>query len=244
LTLDEPRPMRHEINLANTLTVLNGLVGFISIWLTLEGLVILAAQVLLLAVLLDALDGRVARRRGGGSEMGMELDSLADIVSFGVAPALFVYRAGLVVGGLLGVFAVSSLVVAGIIRLARFNIVKKGEYFMGLPIPAQALFLITYHLSDYVLPPEVFTVVVVALALLMVSTLKYPSFKSRHALGLQAAVLGPFALALLAWEALTSGLLVLDALALPPLVVYVALGPLAHWVSNRSPKEAHSKKDR
>lgn len=244
MTLDEPRPMRHEINLANTLTVLNGLVGFISIWLTLEGLVILAAQVLLLAVLLDALDGRVARRRGGGSEMGMELDSLADIVSFGVAPALFVYRAGLVVGGLLGVFAVSSLVVAGIIRLARFNIVKKGEYFMGLPIPAQALFLITYHLSDYVLPPEVFTVVVVALALLMVSTLKYPSFKSRHALGLQAAVLGPFALALLAWEALTSGLLVLDALALPPLVVYVALGPLAHWVSNRSPKEAHSKKDR
>lgn len=244
MTLDEPRPMRHEINLANTLTVLNGLVGFISIWLTLEGLVILAAQVLLLAVLLDALDGRVARRRGGGSEMGMELDSLADIVSFGVAPALFVYRAGLVVGGLLGVFAVSSLVVAGIIRLARFNIVKKGEYFMGLPIPAQALFLITYHLSDYVLPPEVFTVVVVALALLMVSTLKYPSFKSRHALGLQAAVLGPFALALLAWEALTSGLLLLDALALPPLVVYVALGPLAHWVSNRSPKEAHSKKDR
>ena len=244
MTLDEPRPMRHEINLANTLTVLNGLVGFISIWLTLEGLVILAAQVLLLAVLLDALDGRVARRRGGGSELGMELDSLADIVSFGVAPALFVYRAGLVVGGLLGVFAVSSLVVAGIIRLARFNIVKKGEYFMGLPIPAQALFLITYHLSDYVLPPEVFTVLVVALSLLMVSTLKYPSFKSRHALGLQAAVLGPFALALLAWEALTSGLLVLDALALPPLVVYVALGPLAHWVSNRSPKEAHSKKDR
>jgi CDP-diacylglycerol--serine O-phosphatidyltransferase len=236
--------MRHEINLANTLTVLNGLVGFISIWLTLEGLVILAAQVLLVAALLDALDGRVARRRGGGSELGMELDSLADIVSFGVAPALFIYRAGLVVGGLLGMFAVSSLVVAGIIRLARFNIVKKGEYFMGLPIPAQALFLITYHLSDYVLPPEVFTVIVVALSLLMVSTLKYPSFKSRHAIGIQAAVLGPFTLALLAWEALTSGLLVLDALALPPLLVYVALGPLAHWVSSRSPKEAHSKKDR
>jgi len=240
----ESKSMRHEINLANTLTVLNGFVGFISIWLTIENLVIPAAQVLLLAALLDALDGRVARRRGGASELGMELDSLADIVSFGVAPALFVYRAGLVVGGPLGMLAVSSLVVAGIIRLARFNFVKKGEYFMGLPIPAQALFLITYHLSDYVLPPEVFTVIVVALAFLMVSTLKYPSFKSRHALGLEAAVLGPFALALLAWEALTSGLLVLNALALPPLVVYVVLGPLAHWASSRTPKGAQSRKDR
>lgn len=244
MTLDESKPMRHEINLANTLTVLNGLVGFISIWLTLEGLVILAAQALLLAALLDALDGRVARRRGGASELGMELDSLADIVSFGVAPALFLYRAGLVVGGPLGMLAVSSLVVAGIIRLARFNIVKKGEYFLGLPIPAQALFLITYHLSDYVLPPEVFTVIVVALAFLMVSTLKYPSFKSRHALGLEAAVLGPFTLALLAWEALTSGLLVLNALALPPLVVYVVLGPVAHWASSRTAKGAQSRKDR
>lgn len=244
MTENESKPLRHEINLANILTVLNGLVGFISIWLSIENLVIPAAQVLLLAALLDALDGRVARRRGGASELGMELDSLADIVSFGVAPALFIYQAGLVVRGPLGMLATSSLVVAGIIRLARFNIVKKGEYFVGLPIPAQALFLITYHLSDYVLPPEFFTVIVVALSLLMVSTLKYPSFKHRHAIGIQAAVMGPFALILLAWEAVTSGLLVLDALALPPLVVYVVLGPLAHWVSTRTPKEAGSKQDR
>jgi len=61
---------------------------------------------------------------------------------------------------------------------------------------------------------------------------------------MQAAVMAPFATALLVLEALTSGLLVLDALALPPLVVYVALGPLAHWVSSRTPKDAHSKKGR
>lgn len=236
--------MRHEINLANTVTVLNGLVGFISIWLTIENLVILAAQVLLLAALLDALDGRVARRRAGASELGKELDSLADIVSFGVAPALFIYQAGLVVRGPLGMLSVSSLVVAGIIRLARFNVVKKGEYFVGLPIPGQALFLITYHLSDYLLPPEIFTVLVVLLALLMVSTLKYPSFKNVHSLRTQAAVLGPFAIALLAWEALTSGPLVLNALALPPLVVYVALGPLAHWLSNRTANGDSSNKYR
>jgi CDP-diacylglycerol--serine O-phosphatidyltransferase len=172
----------------------------------------------------------------------MELDSLADIVSFGVAPALCIYRAGLIVGGLIGMLAVSSLVIAGIIRLARFNIVKKGEYFVGLPIPAQALFLVTYHLSNCMLPPEVFTVVVVVLSFLMVSTLKYPSFKSRHALGTQVAVLTPLALALMAWQALSSGLLVLSALAFAPLVAYVALGPLAQWASSRTPSEARSRK--
>jgi CDP-diacylglycerol--serine O-phosphatidyltransferase len=243
-------PSRHDINLANTLTVLNALVGFISIWLSIQGgtiwgepPVILAAQVLLLAILLDALDGRVARRRGGASGLGKELDSLADIVSFGVAPALFLYEGGLVVGGPIGMLAVSTLVIAGIVRLARFNVLKTGEYFVGLPIPAQALFFITYHLSDYVLPPEIFTVIVVVLALLMVSTLKYPSFKSREAFGIQAAVIAPVSAVLLVLEALTSGWLVLDALALPTLVAYVALGPVAHWVSTRTPEEARSKKN-
>ena len=92
--------------------------------------------------MLDLLDGRIARMTGTTSEFGGELDSLADVISFGVAPALLVYAWGFSTVPRVGWLAAFLFVVCGALRLARFNVQRQrrcdGRYFVGLPIPAAA----------------------------------------------------------------------------------------------------------
>jgi CDP-diacylglycerol--serine O-phosphatidyltransferase len=93
------------------------------------------------AILLDVLDGRIARMTGTTSEFGGELDSLADVVSFGVAPALLAYSWGFATLPRVGWLVAFLFVACGTLRLARFNVQKSsvdGRYFVGLPIPAAA----------------------------------------------------------------------------------------------------------
>jgi CDP-diacylglycerol--serine O-phosphatidyltransferase len=117
-------------------------------------------------VVLDLLDGRIARLTGTTSQFGAELDSLADAISFGVAPALMAYRWALDEIPRLGWLAAFFFAMCGVLRLARFNVQKSGidpRYFVGLPIPAAA--------------GQLVTLLVVGLGFLMVSTFRYPSFK-------------------------------------------------------------------
>jgi len=152
-----------------------------------------AAWALFAAMIFDGLDGRVARLTRTTSSFGLHFDSLADLVSFGIAPAALIYNFALRWGTRPGLgWAVAFLfIICGAMRLARFNITTESlpkDVFQGLAIPAAAsvpvfsvlLFLDMEWVTEQGTAPVFwpFVVLMVALALLMVSTFKYPNFKS------------------------------------------------------------------
>lgn len=157
--------------------------GMMSLIMSSSGKFEYAAWLILLALIFDGLDGRVARLTKTTSKFGLEFDSLADIVSFGVAPAMLLYQ---YCGGEFGRFGmvVSALyVVFGAIRLARFNVTtleSEPSVFIGVPIPTAAVFisimilLYEKYSLDVYLPLLLSSLFV---AVLMVSNIRYPSFK-------------------------------------------------------------------
>ena len=153
-----------------------------------------AAILLMFAMLFDMLDGRVARMTRTQSAFGLQLDSLADIVSFGVAPSLLVYKWVLYRFPVAGLFVGFMFTACGAIRLARFNVlssgpagspVKPSKYTVGLPIPPASGILISLLLANHAmggaLSHERYTValfgVTIGLSLLMVSSFRFRSFK-------------------------------------------------------------------
>ncbi|RKG53399.1 CDP-diacylglycerol--serine O-phosphatidyltransferase [Corallococcus sp. AB011P] len=152
-----------------------------------------AALAILFAMFFDGFDGRVARLTKTQSDFGMQLDSLADVMSFGAAPALLVYKWALAPMGFWGLFISFAFMACGAMRLARFNVLAMrnphgggGGFFVGLPIPLAAGVLVSLIISHHVasqgealgdgarLPVAV---AVGALSLLMVSTVRYRTFK-------------------------------------------------------------------
>ncbi len=207
--------------IANTITVGNILMGFISIIFTFSGDYSNAVLAIFIALLFDGLDGRVARFLENSSEFGKELDSLSDVVSFGVAPALLIYSASLSTIGLLGIAAASSIVVAGAIRLARFNILKGLKYFLGLPIPVVGAFLSALIYTETKIAPKSLAVLAIILAYLMISKVKYPSFKQN----IRSRNLVIF---LLVFALFLAIVLVQrpDKLLVAPFLYYIAAGPV------------------
>jgi len=151
-----------------------------------------ASMLIIFAMFFDMVDGRVARLTRTQSAFGVEIDSLADIVSFGVAPAQLVYAWSLSALGKLGVVAAFAYVACGAIRLARFNVLatdqsgrpkKPSKYILGLPIPGAAGILVSLVAANHAVDGEiaalhaVIAVVVFALSFFMVSTIKFRSFK-------------------------------------------------------------------
>ncbi|MDR0664411.1 MAG: CDP-diacylglycerol--serine O-phosphatidyltransferase [Helicobacteraceae bacterium] len=141
-----------------------------------------------LSAIFDALDGRVARLTKTSSQFGKEFDSLADVVAFGVAPAFIFYFAAGDEFGRLGVLAAALFVVFGAVRLARFNVISSStepNVFIGLPIPAAALFVVsaTMLVVNYDSGRGAKLALLIAsaiIAVLMVSNIRYPSFKQIH----------------------------------------------------------------
>jgi CDP-diacylglycerol--serine O-phosphatidyltransferase len=162
-------------------TIANIFVGFLAIVNAMEGRVVTASWLILVAGIFDVLDGKVARFIRSTSEFGIEFDSLADVVSFGVAPSLVVYQAFFHRLGAPGVALSFLPLLFGGIRLARFNIQVSGddkESFIGLPIPAAASTISAYVIFNYDLWeglrfPALLVPVVITVSLLMVSTLEY-----------------------------------------------------------------------
>ncbi|GIV62228.1 CDP-diacylglycerol--serine O-phosphatidyltransferase [Rhodocaloribacter litoris] len=166
-------------------TLMNLLSGFIAIAQVYEGRFEHACWFIVLAGFFDLLDGMVARLSNGTSLFGVELDSLSDVVSFGVAPGFLVYVFGLREFGLLGLVVAALPAVCGAVRLARFNTTFDGEkkdYFIGLPIPVQAIVVVTLILNvndaawfnEYSLNNlSVLIPIIVVLAGLMVSTIRF-----------------------------------------------------------------------
>jgi len=188
---------RREDSVARGIYILPNLItsgslfaGFYSIAATYNGQFEKAAMAIIAGVVLDGLDGRVARMTRTTTRFGVEYDSLADLVSFGVAPAFLVYGWALSQFGRWGWLAAFLYLICGALRLARFNVqintVEKGQ-FNGLPIPAAATFVASIILLFYYLGGSggfkhlALLLAIYVLAFLMVSTVKYNSFKDLEA---------------------------------------------------------------
>jgi len=194
----------------------------------------LAAWAIVLAIVFDGLDGRVARLTKTTSKFGVQYDSLADIISFGMAPAFMVFAWKLMPFGRVGWMAAFLFLICGALRLARFNTMESEDSsgsFNGLPIPgAAAVVASIVILSEERIfshfPPVFLVIVVYALAFLMVSNIKYPAFKK---LGLKKRV--PFArflfVVLMLYLFATIPLLALGFISFS----YALLGPLGFLIS-------------
>ncbi len=172
--------------LPNLFTIAGLFAGFYAIVTAMEGYFNYAAVAIFVAMIMDFFDGRVARLTNTQSAFGAELDSLSDMVSFGVAPALVIYSWSLEGLGKLGWLAAFIFTAAGALRLARFNtqvLIADKRYFQGLPIPAAAgvlasmvwLCVDSEILGDVV--NMITAVLAIIIAILMVSNVRYYSFK-------------------------------------------------------------------
>lgn len=184
-------PLRRGVYILPSLITTAGLFsGFYAIIASMRGDFLLAAIAIMAANIFDVLDGRVARVTKSTSEFGIEYDSLSDLVAFGVAPGILVYRWALEPWGSWGWLAASLYVTCGALRLARFNVqydnVEK-RHFIGLPIPAAAEMIASTVLLYYYFGGEgaahkrfLLLLEVYVLAGLMVSNIRYFSFKEVH----------------------------------------------------------------
>ena len=218
--------MSNKAWLPNLVTLTNLVLGFYAIILAVNNRFVEAAIFVFLGMILDGLDGRLARRVAIDSAIGKELDSLADLVSFGVAPALIIYQMHLFDFGILGVIVAALFPVCGAIRLARFNVMDSDEmtnYFSGLPITIAGGLLISFVLAGLVLSSGLFIPVILFVAFLMISPIKYPNFK--HATSFQAKFVLVFlsACVLLTINNLSSLLMVM-------LVGYTCLGVILRFI--------------
>ena len=171
--------------LPNLMTAISLFLGVLSVLASVRGEYEKAAFYIFLSLIFDGLDGRIARLTGTCSKFGLEFDSLADLVAFGVAPAMLVYFAAGQYFGKLGVLVAGFFVVLGAVRLARFNVQSEciePNVFIGLPIPSAAVFVAswTVALQSYraletckleLLAASFFA------SILMVSNIRYSSFK-------------------------------------------------------------------
>jgi CDP-diacylglycerol--serine O-phosphatidyltransferase len=240
----ELRPRRHGLRrpsirhvvvvMPSTFTLGNLFFGFWSIVSAFNGNFRWAGWFIVFAGILDMLDGRVARLSGTGTRFGAELDSLVDVISFGVAPALLMYFLDFSSGGRFAWVLCYIYVVAVALRLARFNVLSAGKpstgWFTGLPSPSAGMTLAVYYpfsqtnwyrasLAYLDLQHEGLVVLLLLLALLMVSNVKYPKFppiglhSTRGILGLMVHLL-----------ILLGGLLAPEYFLFPLGLLYMAFG--------------------
>jgi len=172
--------------LPSAFTAGNVLCGFLSIYSNFNKNFVMAGWYIMVAMIFDILDGRVARMSKGTSNFGAEFDSLADLVSFGMAPSLLVYFTLLYSSKvhLLGLFVSFFYLLCGAIRLARFNISPTSDHFSGMPIPGGAALMATIVLLNSKLPGSPFTrdiyfllLFITLIGVMMVSNVPYPSLK-------------------------------------------------------------------
>ena len=174
----------------NLLTTGNLFSGYYAIIAVFNANYLYAAMAILLAMAFDVLDGKSARLTKSTSRFGVEYDSLADLVSFGVAPGLLIYSWALSSYGRIGWIAAFLYVVCGALRLARFNVQVgsvESKHFVGLPIPAAAgviasLVVLDQHILQMgtEIKPLLILGFIYVLAFLMVSSFRYRSFKDFH----------------------------------------------------------------
>jgi CDP-diacylglycerol--serine O-phosphatidyltransferase len=174
-------PIPWRLVVPNLVTGANIAIGFCSILASAHGRYDLAVRLLVAAIFCDMFDGQLARRLRATSKFGQEMDSLSDALSFGAAPAFLVYAALLQELGPWGVAVAVLYLMAGVLRLARFNVTAnehvKDRRTLGVPIPVAAGYAMAVALMRGKLDPWAGAAVIVAMALLMVSRIRLPHLK-------------------------------------------------------------------
>ncbi|RFT15444.1 MAG: CDP-diacylglycerol--serine O-phosphatidyltransferase [Candidatus Saccharicenans subterraneus] len=181
------QPVPRLYFLPSVFTLTNVFFGFLSLTSTFYGRYRWAALWIIIAAMLDGLDGLVARATRTSSDFGIQLDSLADAISFAAAASLLMYFWGLKVLGPAGIFFSFLFIVGGLLRLARYNVRTKSlpdrRFYQGLTVPSAAIFLaslVIFHPEPNYqdLNALYLSAVVVIISLLMISTLRYRNFVS------------------------------------------------------------------
>lgn len=181
------KPPKGFYLLPNLITSLSMFLGFLAIVWAAQGKFTAAGFAILVSALMDSLDGKVARLTNTASAFGVQFDSLADLVAFGLAPALLIWHWQLLHLGRAGIGAAFIYAACGALRLARFNITTATtgkRFFTGLPIPAGGCTLVTFIFMAGILPesfssilPYASLILSILVGLLMVSSIRYFSFK-------------------------------------------------------------------
>jgi len=226
--------------LPNIFTTLNIFCGFYAIVSAVNGNFVVAAVAIIIAGVFDGLDGKIARATNTESKFGVEYDSLADLVSFGLAPGLMIYLWALKPLGRIGWLAAFLFMVCGALRLARFNTQMgtiSSNHFSGLPIPAGAGMAATTVLFCHKLGmagntnPVLILIMLYILSFLMVSTIEYNSLKK------------PELFKKMKFDVLVLAVLVLVFIASQPSIAlfflglaYVISGPLTTMLQYREAK--------
>lgn len=165
-----------RLTLANALTSANLAAGFFALVALAGAHLRVAVALVVVAAICDSLDGTMARRRGGSGDFGTALDSLADLVSFGVVPAMAMYLGPLHSRPPIGLIVCAGFVLAAAWRLARFPLVKQYSYFLGLPVPVAGVAIVIMLLSH---PGFVIVgLASIAVSVLMVSTVPFPTWRA------------------------------------------------------------------
>ena len=239
---DKRENLRKGVYLLPNLVTAGGIfAGFYAIIAATGGHFDRAAWFILLAAIFDGLDGKIARLTGTSSKFGVELDSLADVISFGVAPGVLLYLWALRPFGKLGWLAAFVYVICGTLRLARFNVqvsTVESRRFIGIPIPAAACIVATCVLLFYELGGtgtiKMFSMVVLVfiLAFLMISNIKYLSLKDPELFKRQ-----PFLI-------LVGAIIILIVVVAKPEVMlfligmaYLVSGPIAYLIGLRQKRQ-------
>ncbi|MCL6547397.1 MAG: CDP-diacylglycerol--serine O-phosphatidyltransferase [Alicyclobacillus sp.] len=212
-------------SIPSLLTIGNLVLGILALLWAYQNETEKAALLVVCGMVLDGLDGRAARWLHAETGFGKELDSLSDIVTFGVAPSFIMYNTALQYDGWVGTALAVLFPVCGALRLARFNVQKKStHYFVGLPITAAGGILSTMALYDDLLNPAqvILPVGMLILSVLMVSRARYPNFKR---VGFpRSAVVGVPLLALLVYMVFHYDHSLVNHIVFLPLALYAVFG--------------------
>jgi len=181
---EDHHPGKYRFLAPNGVTAANISCGFISLIMSAEGRFDMAVYLLVLAILLDTLDGNIARWLGATSEFGQEMDSFSDALSFGAAPAFLVYQAVLKGFQPLGLSVALVYLLCAVFRLSRFNVTtdahEKDARTVGAPVPLAASYLMAAVLLRDLIPRSWVVLLVLLFAGLMVSRLRLPNLKGRN----------------------------------------------------------------
>jgi len=169
--------IQQKLTLPAGITLLNALSGFSAILLAINEMYVLSAIAIIFAGIFDFFDGRVARWLKRTSSFGVELDSLADTVSFVIAPTILIYQSFLSRLGHFGLFVCGLAVVCGIVRLAKFNLKVIPDFFEGMPTPTYGILISMLIIAGTNLETKLHAGLIGLVSLLMISRIKYPNFK-------------------------------------------------------------------
>lgn len=218
----------------NTFTALNMACGFAAILLSFQGQFYKACMFIVLGAIFDSVDGRVARMTNTQSSFGEQFDSLSDLISFGMSPALVYYFRFLTDTGRPGMIAAFLFVLCGALRLARFNAnidKNKSDYFQGLPIPGAATAVIGLVFISLTFPEVNLAVLTIPYllfyAVLMISNIPFPSFKksewvSKHKKQVLAIIF-----------ALIASLFIYEEVMIPLIITFYVVTSILYYVTHR-----------